>query len=124
MLLDLYNRQYNLTTLKEHIYAFNLLDILKTQKLTCDFCIKYILNTNYQITEDEEKITIADVIKFQPHISKYELFVGIMNYDVEYDSFEDFESFSNKKESNKPEKDKNEKVVDSEPNTYYKLEAK
>lgn len=118
MLLDLYNRQYNLTTLKEHIYAFNLLDILKTQKLTCDFCVKYILNTNYQITEDEEKITIADVIKFQPHISKYELFVGIMNYDVEYDSFEDFESVSNKTEKGEKE------FPVSEPNTYYKLEAK
>jgi hypothetical protein len=122
MLLDLYNRQYNLSTLKNHIYAFNLIDILKTQKLTCDFCIKYILNTNYQITEEEEKITIADVIKYQPHISKYELFVGLMNYDVEYDSFEDFESVSNKGEKEK-EKEK-EKVVVSQPNTYYNKETK
>ena len=122
MLLDLYNRQYNLTTLKNHIYAFNLIDILKTQKLTCAFCIKYILNTNYQITEEEEKITIADVIKYQPHISKYELFVGLMNYDVEYDSFEDFESVSNKGEKEK-EKEK-EKVVVSQPNTYYNKETK
>ena len=123
MLLDLYNRQYNLTTLKNHIYAFNLIDILKTQKLTCAFCIKYILNTNYQITEEEEKITIADVIKYQPHISKYELFVGIMNYDAEYDSFEDFESVSNKKEPNKTEKGEKEIPV-SEPNTYYNQESK
>jgi len=118
MLLDLYNRQYNLSTLKDHIYAFNLLDILKTQKLTCDFCVKDILNTNYQITEDEEKITIADVIKFQPHISKYDLFVGLMNYNDDYDSFEDFESVSNKKEKEK------DKIVESEPNTYYNQEAK
>lgn len=122
MLLDLYNRQYNLSTLKDHIYAFNLLDILKTQKLTCAFCIKYILNTNYQITEEEEKITISDVIKYQPHINKYELFVGIMNYDVEYDSFEDFESVSNKKEPNNKGEKEGEK--EDEPNTYYNKETK
>jgi len=91
---------------------------LKTQKLTCDFCIKYILNTNYQLIEEEEKITIGDVIKFQPHISKYELFVGLMNYNDDYDSFEDFESVSNK-----PEKEK-KKIVESEPNTYYNQETK
>lgn len=117
MLLDLYNRQYNLSTLKNHIYAFNLLDILKTQKLTCEFCIKYILNTNYQITEEEEQITLADVVKYQPHISKHQLFVGLMNYNDDYDSFEDFESVSNKKEPNKPEKN------EDEPNTYYNKES-
>ena len=95
-MLDLHNKQYDMTVLKEHIYAHNIWDILKTQKLTKEFCVKYILNKNYQMTEEEEKITFKDVLEFQPHIDKRELLVGIVNYSPEDDSYEDFESFSNR----------------------------
>jgi hypothetical protein len=94
--LDLYNKQYDLQFLKEHIYAVCLWDILKTQKLTSDFCVKYILNKNYQMEKNDETITINDVITLQPHISKTELLVRISNYSPDDDSFEDFESFSNR----------------------------
>ena len=56
-MLDLYNKQYDMQTLKENIYAHNIWDILKTQCLTKEFCVKYILNKKYQLTEEEEKIT-------------------------------------------------------------------
>jgi hypothetical protein len=95
-MLDLYTKQYDMTTLKENIYAHNIWDILKTQVLTKEFCVKYILNKNYQLTEEEEKITFKDVLKFQPHIDKRELLVGIVNYSPDDDSYEDFESFSNR----------------------------
>lgn len=111
-MLDLYNRQYDMTTLKEHIFAHNLFDILKTQRLTSDFCVKYILNTNYQLTKEEESITIQDVIIMQPHISKYELYTGIINYNSDYDSFDDFETVSKREPEDKRE-------IVSEPNTYY-----
>ena len=93
-MLDLYNKQYYYKTLKEHIYAVNLWDILKTQTLTQDFCVKYILNKNYQM--NDENITFKDVLKFQPHLTKYELLVGIVNYSPDDDSVEDFESVSNR----------------------------
>jgi hypothetical protein len=95
-MLDLYNNQYDLTTLKEHIYAVSLWDILKTQKLTRDFCVKYILNKNYQLTKEEEMIHFKDVLRLQPHIDKRDLLVGIVNYSPDDDSYEDFESFSNR----------------------------
>jgi hypothetical protein len=95
-MLDLNNNQYDMTTLKENIYAHNLWDILKTQKLTTDFCVKYILNKNYQLTEEEEEITIKDVLILQPHLDKTELFISIINYSPDDDSFEDFESFANR----------------------------
>jgi hypothetical protein len=95
-MLDLQNKQYSMQTLKENIYAHNIWDILKTQILTKEFCVKYILNKNYQMTEEEEKITFKDVLKLQPHIDKKELLVGIVNYSPEDDSYEDFESFSNR----------------------------
>ena len=92
-MLDLQNKQYDLQTLKEHIYAVSLWDILKTQTLTKEFCVKYILNKNYQMLEEDEKITFKDVLQLQPHIDKRELLVCIVNYSPEDDSYEDFESY-------------------------------
>ncbi len=95
-MLDLYNIYYDLQTLKENIFDVSLWDILKTQKLTSDFCVKYILNKNYQLEKKDETITILDVIKLQSHISKYDLLVGMANYSPDDDSYEDFESFANR----------------------------
>ena len=95
-MLDLQNKQYDLQTLKEHIYAVSLWDILKTQTLTKEFCVKYILNKNYQMLEEDEKITFKDVLQLQPHIDKRELLVCIVNYSPEDDSYEDFESYANR----------------------------
>jgi hypothetical protein len=95
-MLDLYNNQYDLNILKENIYAVSLWDILKTQKLTCDFCVKYILNKNYQLDKKDENIRIKDVLHFQPHLLKKDLLVSIINYSPDDDSYEDFESFANR----------------------------
>ena len=73
---DLYMRVYDLETLKANIYAVSLLDILKTQKLTADFCIKYILNPDFQIVDQDEVLTIDLVKKLQPHISKEEFIIA------------------------------------------------
>jgi hypothetical protein len=72
-MLDLYNIQYDLEIIKQNIYAVNLIDVLKTQTLTSDFVLKYILNTNFKLTKEEEAITIEDVIKYQPHLLKTNL---------------------------------------------------
>ena len=95
-MLELYNKQYDMKVLKDNIYAHNLWDILKTQILTKEFCVKYILNTNYQMSKEEEEITFQDVLRLQPHIKKRELLIEIVNYSPEDDSYEDFESFSNR----------------------------
>ena len=95
-MLDLYNKQYDMQTLKENIYAVRLWDILKTQTLTKEFCVKYILNKNYQMEKEDEKISFKDVLQLQPHIDKKELLVGIINYSPDDDSYEDFESFANR----------------------------
>jgi len=95
-MLDLYNNQYSMAELKENIYAHNLWVILKTQVLTKEFCVKYILNKNYQMSAEEEKITFKDVLFLQPHIDKRELLIGIVNYSPDDDSYEDFESFANR----------------------------
>ena len=99
---DLYNNQYSYEILKSNIYAVSLLDILKTQKLNADFCVKYILNPDFQLTEIDQKITIEHVKKLQPHISEEEFIEAQMRVNNKLkrreriDSFEDFESFANR----------------------------
>lgn len=70
--VDLYKNQYSINILKNNIYAVSLLDILKTQKLTADFCVKYILNTDFQLSNEDQKIDMELVIYLQPHISRIE----------------------------------------------------
>jgi hypothetical protein len=99
---DLYARIYELDILKANIYAVSLLDILKTQKLTADFCVKYILNTDFQLLEQDEQITLNTVKELQPHILYEDLVIAQVDAAKKrlkkerVDSFEDFESFSNR----------------------------
>jgi len=65
--------KYSIDFLIKNIYKFNLIDILKTQKLTEEFIVNYILNSIYQLTEEEQKITINDVLKYQTHINENKL---------------------------------------------------
>lgn len=70
---DLYKNQYNYETLKENIYVVSLLDIVKSQKLSVEFCVKYILNENFQFTKEEQSITVDTVLTYQPHITLFDL---------------------------------------------------
>ena len=86
-MLDLYNKQYDSKTLKNHIYAINLIDILKTQKIDVDFAVKYLLQSKYQLKHEETMITPKLILHFQPHINEKQLFQKIMEYDSDDDSF-------------------------------------
>ena len=93
-MLDLYKHKYSREKLKEYIYAVPLFDILKTQDLDCSFCVRYILNENYQFLSEDDIITIDDVLKYQRHISRSQLLIELANYKRDDDSVEDFESFA------------------------------
>jgi len=93
-MLDLYNNKYSRAQLKEYIFAVAMIDILKTQDLDCSFCVRYILNENYHFLSEDDNISIDDVVKYQPHISKTQLLFGLANYKRADDSVEDFESFA------------------------------
>lgn len=98
---DLYKNQYDYETLKANIYVVSLVDILKTQKLTADFCLKYILNKTFQLLDDEQLITIETVKKYQSHLSNIELSSALLNIAHKIkkreriESIEDFESYMN-----------------------------
>ncbi len=96
MKLDLHNNKYSYETLKKHIYQVNMSDVLKTQILTPEFCVKYILNSRYQLRPEEKELTSDDVLKYQPHINKYDLKRAILTFDSDYDSFDDFDTYIEK----------------------------
>jgi hypothetical protein len=89
--MDLYKNKYDLETLKRNIYFFNLIDILKTQHLTPRFVVHYVLNNHYQLTKEEEQITIEKVLFFQPHIKLEEIINEQIIYDSDCESIPDFE---------------------------------
>ena len=95
-MLDLYNNKYDRQTLKDNIYAVKLIDILKTQKIDLTFAVRYILNKNYQITDEDTMISSSLVLHFQPHIKHHELQKALYDYESDDDSIEDFESVSNR----------------------------
>jgi hypothetical protein len=89
--VDLLNTKYSINALINNIYLFNLLDILKTQDLTEEFVVNYILNPIYQLTEEEKKITLLDVLNYQPKLNHNKLlrlyFIGPI--DSNKPNFED-----------------------------------
>jgi hypothetical protein len=95
-MLDLFNNKYDRQTLKDNIYALKLKDIVITQTLDVTFIARYILNPNYHLTEDDEKININFVLQYQPHINKKHLKNAIFLYNSDDDSVDDFETVSNK----------------------------
>jgi hypothetical protein len=62
-------RQYDISILEKNINNLSLKTLLYTQKLTADFCAKYILN--------EKTFYKADVLNAQKHITEQELFDAI-----------------------------------------------
>ena len=67
-------RQYDINVLEKNINNLSLKILLYTQKLTADFCAKYILNENYASCVEETYICARDVLNAQKHITERELF--------------------------------------------------
>ena len=55
----------------------SLCALLKSQHLTADFCVKYMLvNNNYCIKDMDKYITYRDVIYYQTHLNETDLDEG------------------------------------------------
>jgi len=92
--MELHNKIYDRETLKKNIYLFNLIDILKTQKIDATFAVRYLLNSKYHLEENEKTITPKMILFYQPHINKFDLLDQMLSYDSDDDSIEDFETVS------------------------------
>jgi len=68
---DLMRNQYSIELLEKNQAYLDLKTMLMTQKLTADFCKKYILDEELMTVEESYLIDITHVLKYQPHL-KYE----------------------------------------------------
>jgi hypothetical protein len=91
MVLDLKNKKYSLDVLKQHIYAINLLELLKTQIIDEYFAVNFILNNDYQFCKNEQ-IDIQQLLKLQPHLNREKISMIQIN-NSRFDFF-DFETFN------------------------------
>jgi hypothetical protein len=87
--LCLQNNNYSINILKKNIYFISLIEIIKTQYLTNDFVINYILNKDYQLTEEENNISVDMVLFWQKHLKKSDLDANLKQRTDSF-SFEDF----------------------------------
>ena len=86
--LNLDAKQYTMKELKLNIYALCFFKILKTQKIDADLAMNYILNPDYQMTPEEEKITVQYVLKMQPHLKVEDLTYSYKKYDPDAPKFD------------------------------------
>ena len=68
--LSLEYQKYSINVLEENIDKLSLWKLLKTQILTREFCIKYILNDECASCDEDTYITWQDIIQYQPHIAE------------------------------------------------------
>ena len=92
--LNLKNKKYDMNILKKHIYALSLREILETQDIDEVFIIQFILNKDYQLTEDD-KISIEMVIQIKKNIDISLLLELYHNWDGTVDKAIDFETYMN-----------------------------
>jgi len=92
-IIDLDNNNYSMLELRNNIYVTGLFKILQTQKITEEFAVNYILNKKFQLTEEEEKITINYVLKMQPHLDFNKLLSLYVLGPTDFD-FPNFERYA------------------------------
>ena len=93
-LLDLKNQKYPINDLIWNIYAIDFLEVLRTQHLTEEFIVDYILNKDYQMSVLEQMITIKTVLKCQPHLNNDKLKYLIRVFDKSKRLFPNFEKYA------------------------------
>lgn len=70
---DLCNEKYSIEVLTKHIHYLNKKVVLSTQKLTAQFCIKFILDTAIEPGNETSGIyTKNNILRKQQHITSEE----------------------------------------------------
>ena len=78
---DLYNNQYSIEILEKNINNLNKKRVINTQKLTADFCVKYLLDNNINSgNEDSYIFDEAYILNSQEHITEKEWKQSIQKY--------------------------------------------
>jgi hypothetical protein len=80
---DLCNQSYSLDVLKKNISILNKKVVLSTQKLTAQFCVKFILDTAIVSGSEASGVYSKEhILKMQPHISNEEFDKYYLEYVI------------------------------------------
>jgi hypothetical protein len=84
---DLCNETYSLDILKKHINNLNKKVVLSTQKLTAQFCVRFILDTAIESGNQESGVyTKEHILRLQKHISSQEFDKYYLEYVIKGNS--------------------------------------
>ena len=79
---DLLKNKYPISVIEDNIYNLSLFRILYTQRLTPEFCVKYILSEDYASSVEETYICDKDVLYYQSHLKQEQLMEARDNLNV------------------------------------------
>jgi hypothetical protein len=84
---DLCNQNYSLYILKKNITNLNKKVVLRTQKLTAQFCVKFILDTAIVSGNQESGVYSKEhILRMQPHITNEEFDKYYLEYVIKGNS--------------------------------------
>jgi hypothetical protein len=84
---DLCNETYSLDVLRKNINNLNKKVVLRTQKLTAQFCVKFILDTTIESGNQESGVYSKEhILRMQPHITNKEFDKCYLEYVIKGNS--------------------------------------
>jgi len=84
---DLCNETYSLDILKKNINNLNKKVVLSTQKLTAQFCVRFILDTAIESGNQESGVYTKEyILRLQKHISSQEFDKYYLEYVIKGNS--------------------------------------
>jgi len=81
--VDLFTQQFDIDTLVRNIDKLDLKTILRTQKLTVEFCVDYLMNDDYMSCVEDTYYFVANIIIFyQKHITMDDIIDYVKSKDT------------------------------------------
>ena len=88
-------KKYDIVTLEYNIDRLSLRTLLATQKLTPEFCVKYILNyEEHGMCVEDSYICDGDILLYQKHITQQDL-DDIYSSDAKKDNIDSSDNSNN-----------------------------
>ncbi len=79
---DLLKNKYTIAELEASIDNLSVKYLLNYQKLTAEFCAKYILNDYCATCQEDTYICTGDVLNKQPHLTRSELNAACLKFNT------------------------------------------
>ena len=79
---DLQKKLYTIAELEASIDNLSVKYLLNYQKLTAEFCAKYILNDYCSTCQEDTYICTGDILTKQPHLTRLDLNAACIKFNT------------------------------------------